>query len=377
MAILCTGALMPSSNGADNERARVEKNVEEAVRPVMKKFALPSMAVGVVLNGETYVFNYGVTSKATGKPVDNDTLFEIGSVSKTFTATVASYAQVNGQLLLSDSVTKYLPVLHGSAFDNLTLLYLGTHMSGGLPLQVPDEVKNDEQLMEYFKKWKPTYTPGTYRTYSNPSIGLLGLITARSMKEDFAALMEGKLFPALGLKNSYINVPSAQMDHYAQGYTDKDEPIRMTPGVLGEEAYGVRTTAGDMARFVAANMKLVSLDARWQRAITDTHIGYYRIGAMTQDLIWEQYSCPAASKELLWGNSAEVSYKANAAEKIDPPSPPTDDVLINKTGSTNGFGTYVAFVPAKKTGVVLLANKRYPNDARVILIQEILKGLIK
>jgi len=103
--------------------------------------------------------------------------------------------------------------------------------------------------MEYFKKWKPTYTPGTYRTYSNPSIGLLGLITARSMKEDFAALMEGKLFPALGLKNSYINVPSAQMDHYAQGYTDKDEPIRMTPGVLGEEAYGVRTTAGDMARF--------------------------------------------------------------------------------------------------------------------------------
>jgi len=83
---------------------------------------------------------------------------------------------------------------------------------------------------------------------------------------------------------------------------------------------------------------------------------------MTQDLIWEQYSCPAASKELLWGNSAEVSYKANAAEKIDPPSPPTDDVLINKTGSTNGFGTYVAFVPAKKTGVVLLANKRYPNE---------------
>jgi len=68
----------------------------------MKKFALPSMAVGVVLNGETYVFNYGVTSKATGKPVDNDTLFEIGSVSKTFTATVASYAQVNGQLLLSE-----------------------------------------------------------------------------------------------------------------------------------------------------------------------------------------------------------------------------------------------------------------------------------
>jgi beta-lactamase class C len=55
--------------------------------------------------------------------------------------------------------------------------------------------------------------------------------------------------------------------------------------------------------------------------------------------------------------------------------PPQEDVLINKTGSTNGFGTYVAFLPGKKIGVVLLANKRYPNEARVTAAHEMLNRL--
>ena len=376
MAALCVCVLLPTySDAAGDEKANVEKSVAQAVRPVMERYGVPGMAVGIVLNGQSYVFDYGVASKATGKPVDSDTLFEIGSVSKTFTATLASYAQVGGQLSLSDPASKYLPSLRGSSFDEVTLLHLGTHMSGGLPLQVPDDIKNDDQLMRYFQSWKPASAPGTYRTYSNPSIGLLGVIAAKSMNEDFVALMEGTLFPALGLKHTWLNVPTAQMDHYAEGYTETDAHIRMTPGVLWEEAYGVRTTAADLLHFVEANMKMLELEEKWQRAITGTHTGYYRIGALTQDLIWEQYPYPVKLEDLRFGNSAEVSQKANPAVKLDPPSPPRDDVLINKTGSTNGFGSYVAFVPARKIGVVLLANKRYPNDARVTLAQEILTRL--
>jgi beta-lactamase class C len=376
IALLCVDVLPPTySRAADDEKAKVENSVAQAVRPVMDCYGIPGMAVGIVLNGQSYVFDYGVASKETGRSIERETLFEIGSVSKTFTATLASYAQVGGQLSLSDSASKYLPSLRGSSFDNVTLLHLGTHMSGGLPLQVPDDIRNDDQLMRYFKSWKPTHTPGTYRTYANPNIGLLGLIAAKSMNEDFVALMERKLFPALGLKNTFINIPSPQMERYAQGYTEKAVPIRMTPGILYAEAYGVRTTADDLLRFVEANMKMLELEEKWQRAVSDTHTGYYRIGAMTQDLIWEQYSYPVQLTDLLFGNSAEISYKANLAVKLDPPSPPRDDVLINKTGSTNGFSTYVAFVPGRNIGVVLLANKRYPNDARVTLAQEIFKRL--
>lgn len=373
IAGLCVGGLLPMhSSAADNEKARVETIVAHAVRPLMEREGIPGMAVGIVFNGQSYVFNYGLVSRATRKPVTSETLFEIGSVSKTFTATLAAYAQAGGHLSLADPASKYLPALRGSRFDEVSLLNLGTYTSGGLPLQVPEGITSDDQLTRYFQSWEPAHAPGTYRTYSNLSIGLLGRITAKSLDEGFVALMESRLFPALGLKNTYLDVPAVRMDDYAQGYTGNDTPIRMVPGVLAAETYGVRTTAGDLLRFVEANMGMLALDENWRRATTDTHTGYYRIGGMTQDLVWEQYPYPVALKALLAGNSDELILKANPAVKLDYPSSPREDVLINKTGSTNGFSTYVAFVPARKLGVVLLANKRYPIDARVKAAEDIL-----
>ncbi|MGA8534300.1 MAG: class C beta-lactamase [Candidatus Tumulicola sp.] len=364
-----------NASAAGDEQAAIEKVVARAIHPVMERYGVPGMAVGIVMNGRTYVYNYGVASKATGKPVAGNTLFEIGSISKAFTATLASYAQVSGKLSLPDMASHYLPALRGSAFDKVSLLNLGTHTPGGLPLQVPSDVTNDTQLMAYFQSWKPAYAPGTHRTYGNPGIGLLGVIAAKRMNEDFVALTEGKLFPWLGMNETFIIVPPAQMENYAQGYTSKDAPIRMTPGVLWAETYGVRTTAGDLLRFVEANMGMLDLDATFQRAITGTHTGYYRIGAMTQDLIWEQYRYPVDLTRLLAGNSDKMLFEASAATELVPPLPPQDAVLIDKTGSTNGFGAYVAFVPEKKIGVVILANKSYPIDARVTAAYEILTHL--
>jgi beta-lactamase class C len=63
---------------------------------------------------------------------------------------------------------------------------------------------------------------------------------------------------------------------------------------------------------------------------------------MTQDLIWEQCHYPADLADLLAGNSAKVSLEANPVSKLEPPSRPQENVLINKTGSTNGFAAYVS-----------------------------------
>jgi beta-lactamase class C len=130
-----------------------------------------------------------------------------------------------------------------------------------------------------------------------------------------------------------------------------------------------------MVRFVEANIGTLDIDQTLQNAITNTHTGYYRVGPMTQDLVWEQYRYPVALKDLLEGNSAKVSGEANPATEIDPPSQPQDDVLIDKTGSTNGFAAYVAFVPQERIGIVLLANKNYPADARVTAAYQILTWL--
>lgn len=335
IAILCVSLLLPRYNyAADANKANLEKVVAHAIRPVMERYRVPGMAVGIVVKGQNYVYDYGTASKATGRAVTSNTLFEIGSISKTFTATLAAYAQVNGKLALTDMASKHLPSLRGSAFDLVSLLNLGTHTSGGLPLQVPDDITNNAQLMAYFQSWKPTYPPGSYRIYANTGIGMLGMITAKSMNEDFVTLMEGKLFPDLGMKNTYLDVPKAQTENYAQGYTATDTPVRMTPGVLASETYGIRTSVGDLLRFVEANMRMLDLDEKLQRAITDTHTGYYRVGAMTQDLIWEQYQYPVKLQDLLAGNSAKIIFEANPVIAIDPPLQSKDDVLINKTERT-------------------------------------------
>lgn len=363
------------SKPGQQPRSSTRSIVGAAIRPAMLKYNIPGMAVGVTDGGRSLVINYGIASTKTGRPVTDDTLFELGSVSKTLTATLASYAQVQGYLSLSDRTSKYLPALRYSKFGDVALLDLGTHTPGGLPLQVPEGIRTDNQLMQYFKKWRPTYAPQTYRTYSNVGIGTLGLITAKSMGGDFTALMEQRLFPALGMKNSYINVPMAKMADYAWGYTRGDAPIRMTTGELWPEAYGVRTTAADMLRFVKANMHSLNLGANLQRAITNTHTGYFNASGMTQDLIWEQYPYPAALKTLLTGNSPAMIFNPTRVSKIVPPQRPREDVWINKTGSTNGFGAYVAFIPAKHLGIVILANKNFPISERVTIAYKILTSL--
>jgi beta-lactamase class C len=375
MLVLAASLVVTGANGAvASSRQQIQATVDAAVGPVMKRDAIPGLSVGLIVHGKAYLFNYGLASIDPNLPVTDDTLFEIGSVSKTLTATLASLAQTDGHLRLSDPVSKNLPSLQGSPFGNVTLLNLGTHTPGGLPLQVPDDVRNNAQLIEYLKTWRPTYARGTYRTYSNVGIGLLGLVTSNSFGENFDALMERDIFRALGMNHTYINVPSSRIADYAEGYR-QGTPIRMTPGMLWSEAYGVRTTASDLLRFVEANVNTIAVDPVLQKAITETHTGYFTAGPLTQDLIWEQYPYPVALKTLLEGNSYAMIFNPTPASALSPPERPRADVWINKTGSTNGFGTYVAFIPEEHCGIAILANESYPIPDRVALAYAILSSL--
>ncbi|MFE0754308.1 class C beta-lactamase [Inquilinus sp. NPDC058860] len=359
----------------DSGQDRIASAVREAVGPVMEEHDIPGMAVAVTARGKRYVFSYGVASRESGQKVTEDTLFEIGSVSKTFTATLGAVAQLRGGLSLSDSASRHLPALAGSAFDRISLLDLATYTAGGLPLQFPDDVTGQDGMIAFYRGWRPAYAAGTHRLYSNPSIGLFGALAARSLDKPFDELMEQDIFPALGLTRTYIRVPRDRMDRYAWGISRSGRPVRVTPGVLDSEAYGVKTTAADMIRFVEANMGGGALDDTLRRAIAATHAGYYRVGDMTQGLGWEMYAWPIGLDRLRAGNSVDMALKPHAVTRLDPPLPPQDDVLINKTGSTNGFGAYVAFVPARGIGVAILANRAYPIAARVTAAYRILAAL--
>ncbi len=230
-------------------------------------------------------------------------------------------------------------------------------------------------MVSFFQGWTPSAPPGEKRQYSNPSIGLAGHLTGLAMHGDFRDLVETKILAGLGLSHSHIRVPAAAMDDYAWGYNAANKPIRVNPGEFDAEAYGVKSTSADMIRFVEANLQPDTLEPPLRQAVAGTHIGYFKTADMVQGLGWEQYPYPVTLERLLAGNSTRMSLEANAVTKLTSPHEPSGPTLFNKTGSTNGFGAYAVFVPARRVGVVMLANKNFPIQARVEAAYAILEAL--
>ncbi|WP_192980937.1 PRC family class C beta-lactamase [Pseudomonas sp. EggHat1] len=352
----------------------LDKQVGTAVKPMMQSYAIPGMAIAISHKGQQHFFEYGVASRESGQAVDRHTLFELGSISKLFTATLGAYAEASGTLNLSDNASQYLPALRGTAFDHISLLDLATYTAGGLPLQFPDEVSSERQVLDYYRNWQAVYPPGMQRLYSNPSIGLFGHLAAASLAKPFQQLMEKDLLPQLGMQESYVRIPTEQMRRYAWGYRD-DKAVRVSPGALDAEAYGLKSTAADMLRFIDANLHPDKLPAPLRQAISSTHRGYYQVGDMTQALGWERYARPISLEKLQAGNSAEMALQPQPVKRFSAPEPAEGDLLLNKTGSTNGFGAYILLLPASDTGLVILANRNYPNAERVRLALQLLEAI--
>jgi beta-lactamase class C len=365
--------LAPLTSSAGDDAEKLRSIVDKTIRPLMSQYDIPGMAVALTVDGRPYVFNYGVSSRPSQAPVTESTIFEIGSISKMFTTTLAAYAQAIGKLSLDEHPSRYIPRLKGRPIDRATLLQLGTYTAGGLPLQFPDDIKHDEAAIDYFHAWKADAPPGTVRRYSNPSIGLLGAVTAVALKDRFATLVETQLLPKFGMSHTYIHVPAHAMADYAWG--DREgKPVRVNPGPLDDETYGIKSTASDMIRFVQANIDPSGLEVALRRAVAATHVGYFRVNGMVQGFGWEQFPYPVSRELLLGGNAQEIIFDPNPVQLMAPQAAAAPR-LFDKTGSTGGFGAYVAFVPAKRIGLVMLANRSWPIPARVEAAYAILDQL--
>lgn len=353
----------------------LQHSVDGVIQPLMREHGIAGMAVAVYANGQAHYFNYGLADKASGQSVTRDTLFEVGSVSKTYTATLAALASAEGKLDLAAPASRYQPALAKAPIGSATVLELGAYSGDCLPLQFPDEVQTKEQTLAWFQHWQRRAQPGTQRCYSNPSLGLFGDLAARAQKRPFAELMTQGLLPRLGLKHTYLEVPANARGLYAQGYDAKDQPVRVSPGPYAEQAYGIKTSASDLLRYVQLQLQPTALDPALRQAIAITQSGYFQVGAMTQGLGWERYPYPVALDTLLDYNGARLVREPNPTRALTPALPAEPAAWYNKTGATSGFGAYVAFVPSKQMGIVLLANRNYPNEERVRAAQRILSSL--
>lgn len=371
---LLLALLVPLVSNADAGAAKVKSVVDATIRPLMSKHDIPGMAVSLTVDGRSYVFNYGVSSRQSQTPVRDSTIFEIGSISKMFTTTLAAYAHATGKMSLDDHPGRFLPRLKGRPIDRATLLDLGTYTAGGLPLQFPEHVADDGAALAYFHGWKADGPPGTTRQYSNPSIGLLGAVTAVAMKDGFATLIETRLLRQLGMSNTHIKVPPQAMTDYAWGNRE-GKPVRVNRGPLDAETYGIKSTASDLLRFVQENIDPSGLEPPLREAIRLTQIGRFDVAGMVQGFGWEQFPYPVPRELLLRGNAPEIIFEPNPVQPVVLGWEESSR-LFDKTGSTGGFGAYVAFVPAKRFGLVILANKNFPIPARVEAAHAILEQLL-
>ena len=299
----------------------------------MKANDIPGLAVAISLKGEPHYFSYGLASKEDGRRVTPETLFEIGSVSKTFTATLAGYALAQDKMRLDDRASQHWPALQGSRFDGISLLDLATYTAGGLPLQFPDSVQKDQaQIRDYYRQWQPTYAPGSQRLYSNPSIGLFGYLAARSLGQPFERLM-GASVPGTG--------PRTDPPRRARGGAGAVRPgLRQgrPPATGRSRPAGCRRLRGEDQRGRPAALRRCQpaserLDSPQAQALDATHRGYYKVGDMTQGLGWEAYDWPISLKRLQAGNSTPMALQPHRIARLPAPQALEGQRLLNKTGS--------------------------------------------
>ena len=368
-------AMSGSAYAAPQTEKQIAELVNRTVMPLMKEQAVPGMAVAVIYHGRPYYFTWGMANIASKQPVTQQTLFELGSVSKTFTGILGGDAVARGEISLGDPASKYWPALSGKQWEKISLQHLATYTAGGLPLQVPDEVSDEASLQNYYQAWQPQWSPGVKRLYANTSIGLFGMLAVKPSGMIFEQAMLKRVFQPLKLKHTWIHVPQQEEKHYARGYRD-GKAVHVSPGMLDAEAYGVKSSIEDMASWVQLNMTPSEVsETSLQKGMMLAQSRYWHVGNMYQGLGWEILDWPTQAKTLVGGSDNKVALAPLSATEIKPPAPVSLATWVHKTGSTGGFGSYVAFIPEKNIGIVMLANKSYPNPVRVEAAYRILQAL--
>ena len=262
---------------------------------------------------------------------------------------------------LDAPIKNYLPTL-SVGFNNVTLKNLGTHTSG-LPFGGPETFLDQQSLNRFLSKWEPTDAPGTQWTYSNLGIELLGDSVERLKHKDYNQLCIENILQPLRMDPVAINVPSQYIANLAQGTGDNSKPALPfdTKDHLFSAAGGLKVSARNVQKFLAAAIYLDNTPDVIQNAMRMTQTAYIRLPHELHGLGWQIHPL----------NQNTVSDLLNAPVKMD--FGPTlvreefkepfydGSALMDKTGATGGFRAYIAVIPNRKSGIVILANKNISN----------------
>jgi len=309
---------------AEHIRARVDGGMDSGIIAMLKT---PEGTA-------TYV--YGDSKE--GEPLREDHIFEIGSISKTFTSLVLAQMALNGDLSLDDPINKFFPEgtkLPERNGKQITLRHLSMHYSG-LPSFPPDfQLRADpndpfakyreENLMITLGAFVLQRDPGESYEYSNLATGLLGFILAKQNGMTWEQMVKTRIIEPLGLKDMTVTLTPEQQARFAQGHNG---PLLARPWEFDALAGcgALRATAADMLRYTCAHA-----------GITETPL-YPAMEGMLAYKLPSNVANPEVA--LAWHITTG----------------PSGGSIVWHNGGTGGYRTFTGFVPGQGRAVVVFSN---------------------
>ncbi|HET9369299.1 MAG TPA: serine hydrolase [Vicinamibacterales bacterium] len=305
--------------------------------------ATPGIVLGILdEDGSTRVLSNGAAG-AGARPLGPRTVFEIGSINKTFTGTLLADMAAKKDVALTDPISKYLPAGVTAPSRNgkqITLLDLATHRSG-LPRlpdnHVPADWRNPyadytvEKLYAFLSTHQLRRDPGAEAEYSNLGFGLLGHLLARAAGTSYQQLVKSRVLDPLGMTMTGYALDGAIAEWMAKGH-NKGEVVPFwfaTEAIEG--AGGLRSNLDDMMKYLKAQVG--PANTALQKAM--------------RDAATERAALPGGAAIGLGWQLVKVG----------------DRTLVAHGGGTGGFSTYIGFDPGKRVGFVMLTNTTsFPDD---------------
>lgn len=271
LCVLTLGLLMLAQNALSQSSTSPPLLADSEIRQILveridKDRQSVGIVVGVIEPAGRRVIAYGSLDHGDKRPLDGDTVFEIGSVTKVFTSLLLADMVQRGEVALTDPVAKYLPPevkMPERGGRQITLQDLATHTSGlpRLPSNfTPKDPANPyadysvDQLYQFLSSYQLTRDIGSKYEYSNLGGGLLGHVLARRAGMSYEELVQTRICRPLGMRSTGIALSPDMKSRLAIGHDPELKPVANwdLPTLAGAGA--LRSTANDLLTFLAANL---------------------------------------------------------------------------------------------------------------------------
>lgn len=332
-------ALVATSNPI---HTAMDKQVDSAVRKYIQKANTVGLSIGIIKDGKTTLYSYGEIKKGSKILPTADSFFEIGSITKTFTATLLAWYVNQKKVRLDDPIIMYLPdsVAVNQQLKGITLLNLINHTSG--LVSVPDNLRNnltdplnpykdyDKQLMySYLKSCKLISKPGEKYAYSNLGVGLLGSILQSISGQVFEQMVSDIITRPLGMFSTTQYLNPLFLPRFVSVYNSNGQDTTPWDFDVLAACGALRSTVNDLLKYANANMNPKS--APLSAAIQLTHkitftkdvkigMGWHVININGVDYYFHNGGTYGSSSFMAFNaeKGTAIVLLSNSAETIDP-----------------------------------------------------------